>query len=364
MPIYKDKSRGTYYVKRRVNGKSTTKRGFRTKHEAYVYEMKLELLEDETISIKLYDLFDLYLDYQHKNTEYGTFQKRKHFINDILKNAISNKQINKISEIDCLHLREQIDNLDYSTNYKNAILDCFKMVLKHGVKYYKLRHDYGILLDPYKKTRDEKIRSRQNEQNIWSVEEFEQFIKCVDNQTYKVFFTLLYFTGMRKGEAQALTWNDIKDHKISIDKSLTKKTENGLYEIKEPKTASSIRQISINESLYNFLMKYKEREKLLAGFNEDWFVFGRMKPLPQTTIDRVKNEAVKKAGVKNIRLHDFRHSHASNLIALGVNPVAVSRRLGHSKIDMTLSTYTHNTEKSELDLTDKLEMCSQNVLTA
>lgn len=363
MSVYKDKTRGTYYVKHRVNGKSTTKRGFKTKHEASLYELKLECLEEEFISIKLYDLFDLFLEYQRKNTEYGTYQKSFHLVNDYIKKGIKNKQINKVTELDCQNLKDYISGLNLSTSYKNDILAKTKQAFAYGVRFYRMKKDFYNVLTPFKKTRAEKVIAREREQNIWTIEEFQKFIDQVENETYKAFFTLLYFTGLRKGEAQALTWRDLKPYKLNIDKSLTKKTDSGLYEIKEPKTNSSVRQISLNKSLYEYLLAYKENEKQLKGFSEDWFMFGRMKPLPQTTIDRVKNTAVKNADVKNIRIHDFRHSHASNLINSGVNIVAVSKRLGHSSINITLGIYTHLMQNADDELINNLEKCSQTVLT-
>ena len=77
--------------------------------------------------------------------------------------------------------------------------------------------------------------------------------------------------------------------------------------------------------------------------------------MPRTNIERVKAKAIKESGVKRINIHDLRHSHASNLIASGVNIVAVSKRLGHSDINMTLKTYTHLMNKSEDELLKNLE---------
>ena len=90
--------------------------------------------------------------------------------------------------------------------------------------------------------------------------------------------------------------------------------------------------------------------------------FGRLKPLPQTSIDRVKDNAIKEAKVPRIRIHDFRHSHASNLIANGVNIVAVSKRLGHSDINMTLKIYTHLIQKSDDELVNFINDSSQILL--
>ena len=83
----------------------------------------------------------------------------------------------------------------------------------------------------------------------------------------------------------------------------------------------------------------------------------------RTSIERIKNNAVKKAGVKKIRIHDFRHSHASNLIGEGMDIVAVSKRLGHSNVEMTLSVYTHLLNKNNDRMINYLENSSHDLLT-
>lgn len=77
------------------------------------------------------------------------------------------------------------------------------------------------------------------------------------------------------------------------------------------------------------------------GFSEDWFVFGYVNPIHPDVLRRRKKENAEKAGVKEIRIHDFRHSCASLLINNGANIVMVAKYLGHTKIDETLNTYSH-----------------------
>lgn len=98
-------------------------------------------------------------------------------------------------------------------------------------------------------------------------------------------------------------------------------------------------------------------------FSLSWFIFGGKKPLSRTTIERIKNKAIKDAGVKKIRIHDFRHSHASNLIGEGMDIVAVSKRLGHSSVEITLNCYTHLLKKNDDNLIEYLEQSSHNLLT-
>ncbi len=363
MPIYKDKKTNTFYVKFRVNGISNTKRGFKTKHDAKLYEMKLTLEGNVSGNIYFYDLADEYIRYQEENAIYGTYRKYKRFVCEHIKPNSTNKYISSYSDRDCLAFREYLGKTNYSTEYKNAILGTYKQIFKYGQKYFGLKDNPCSNIDRFKKTTEEKIKSKNKELNIWTDEEFSKFIKCVDNEMYKLLFITLYFTGMRKGECLALTWEDYREEKLCISKSLTRKTNKGFYEIKEPKNISSVRDISLNKSLIKLLNDYKEKEMQISGFQDNWFIFGRKNPVAENTLTRNKDKAINKAGVKRITIHDFRHSHASNLIANGINIVAVSKRLGHSSIEMTLKKYTHLLEKNNTELTDNLEKCSQNVLS-
>lgn len=362
MSIYRDKNTNTFYVKYRVKGKSTTKRGFKTKHDAKMYELKLAMENNAGGYIAFYDLADEYIKYQKDNAIYGTYRKYKRFVDEYIKPNSQNKYINTYTDRDCLLFREYLSKTKYSTEYKNAILGTYKQVFKYAQKYYGLKDNPCTNIERFKKTTEEKIRSKDKEINIWTDDEFSKFIKCVDGEMNRLLFIILYFTGMRKGECLALCWNDYKGGKLYVSKSLTRKTDKGYYEIKEPKNISSVRDIDLNQSVKNLLDDFKAKEEQIKGFSEDWFIFGRKTPVAENTLTRIKDRAIKKAGVKRITIHDLRHSHASNLIANGINIVAVSKRLGHSSIEMTLKKYTHLVDKNNIELTNNLEKSSQNVL--
>ncbi len=80
---------------------------------------------------------------------------------------------------------------------------------------------------------------------------------------------------------------------------------------------------------------------MLFGFNDSYFVIGDIAPQISSTITARKNRNCEIAGVKQIRIHDFRHSCAFLLIYKGANIITVSKFLGHTKIDETLNTYSH-----------------------
>lgn len=99
---------------------------------------------------------------------------------------------------------------------------------------------------------------------------------------------------------------------------------------------------------------------------EGEFLFGRSEPLSSSTVKRQMQDTIKKSGVKRIRVHDLRHSHVSLLLNNGANIVAVSRKLGHSDVQVTLRTYAHllpETEDKLVNILDELYdfcMTSQN----
>lgn len=95
------------------------------------------------------------------------------------------------------------------------------------------------------------------------------------------------------------------------------------------------------EVLTNDLKTYKNELKKEKGFNNNYFVAGYALPIASSSLTDHKNYLCDKADVKQIRLHDFRHSCASLLINNGVNVTLVAKFLGHTKIEETLNTYSH-----------------------
>ena len=154
----------------------------------------------------------------------------------------------------------------------------------------------------------------------------------------------MYFCGLRRGELRGLTWKyvDFDRKEISIVKNVVNvRGDDGFWQVTTPKTKSSVRQIPIPNVLLNDLKLLKEKCEQYYGFNEDYFVFGDVAPIHPHTMKLRKKRNADLAGLKEIRLHDFRHSCASLLINNGANIVMVAKYLGHTKNDETLNTYSH-----------------------
>ena len=185
--------------------------------------------------------------------------------------------------------------------------------------------------------------------------EFKKFINEVDRIDHKSFFSFLYFTGCRRGEALALNWEDFDfaNAKVRINKSITRKIEGKSWLVTTPKNASSIRTISLPANLLSLLEEYRKWQK--QKYPDAIFVFGSYAPFAGTNIDRSFSEFCKKANVERIRIHDLRHSHASFLISKGISVVAIAKRLGHKNIEQTLNTYSHMMPDEDKKLIEYLE---------
>ncbi len=180
-------------------------------------------------------------------------------------------------------------------------------------------------------------------------------IKEVKEPVYKTYFKFIFFTGVRLGESIALTFNDYDKGYIQINKTKTRGRTHS------PKTKSSNRTFKIDLKLRFELLKLKyyyiknfenakgfiEFIKKFKTFDKNKFLFGYNKSLSESNITRYKNHYCKVANVKQIRIHDFRHSHITMCMNSNVSIKATCTRVGHKNPSTTLDIYTHLQKKDE-----------------
>ena len=229
-------------------------------------------------------------------------------------------------------------NLKCST--RNDVQKLLKAVLNWGMR----RYDVNLM--PFYN----KIESFNDpneiieEKDVYTYEEFQKFISASPDLNTRVMFEILYYCGLRRGEARGLQWTDIKwrDHLVSITKQANSvKDHQHEYEITPPKTKKSIRTLPLTDILYNDLIKLYNEKKRYYGFNDKWFVFGDYEPLTFYKMQALSWEVSKLAEIRHLPLHGFRHSCASLLINTGQPPTTVSNYLGHASVKETLDTYSH-----------------------
>ncbi len=191
-------------------------------------------------------------------------------------------------------------------------------------------------------------KSKADEMNYWTKDEFDQFLdEVMDKRQSYLAFMILYWTGIRIGELLALQIKDVDfvAKTLSITKSYQRLE--GRDVITPPKTEKGKRVISLPDFLLTDIEDYVKH--LYKPMPED-----RLLHITKSFIEHEMERGIKESGVKKIRLHDIRHSHASLLVAMGFTPLEIADRLGHEKIETTLNTYSHLYPNKRTELADKL----------
>ncbi len=338
--------------------------GFEKRKDAVDAEAKAILANKNPITndITFGELYTEYIEYSSGRLKETTVQTTRYKIERHVLPHFKDRKINKITVRDVKKWQDVMNEQKYSTRYKRGIFNCLTKVLNYGVKFYDIPANVAI-----KNGNFENKGELKKEMKIWTLTEFEQFIAVIPDDDvsliYKTFYIVMYWTGTRRGELQALTWNDVFNDfgSIKINKTCSCKIKGKPYVITPPKTKTAIRSISLPDPAKNALAHLYNQEMQRAGFTKDMFVFGLNTPLSDTTIEARKNRYCDEAKVKRIRIHDFRHSHASILISRGNTIVQVAHRLGHSDISMTLNTYSHLMPNSDDILVKNLNDLATNL---
>ena len=233
-----------------------------------------------------------------------------------------------------------------SITTKQNAYKAFVAMLNYAVKMeYLVRNPLSALgnfkaPDTIEKPAD-KLHYYTSEQFRAYISEAKKNARTVTDWAYYVFFCIAFYTGARKGEINALKWSDIDGNIMHIRRSISQKLKGGDVE-GPPKNKSSYRDLQIPTPLMKILTEHKLRQQENSRlFSEDYRVCGGEAPLRDTSIENHNKEFAKAAGLPHIRIHDFRHTHASLLVNEGINIQEIARRLGHSDVQMTWNTYSH-----------------------
>lgn len=235
-------------------------------------------------------------------------------------------------------------------NFSEAFYSQISSICNNFFGYLSKKYDCADITKNYRTIKVNTVYKSHQKKGIWTINEFNKFIKQVDNNIYHALFNFLFFTGVRKSEALALTVSDVKNGYVIINKSITR-SYNGSRLILKPKSKNSIRRIKIDyltAKELNQLINYYSTH--YNNFNNNFYLFGGKKSISYTTLERKKNEWCTKANVKTIRIHDFRHSHATMLYNKNIKIKLIQERLGHASISTTLNTYVHTSESEEKKL--------------
>ena len=204
----------------------------------------------------------------------------------------------------------------------------------------------------------------RKEVNYFQPEEVAAICEALESEPIKwrTMIHLFMITGARRGEILGLKWDkvDLDNKRIGICRTIMYTPDRGIYE-DTPKTASSIRSISLPTETVTLLRQYKvwqNEQRLRMGeyWQDQGFVFCQDdgSPMHPDSVPNWLGKFSKRHGLPHINAHAFRHTMASMLYFNGMDSVSISHRLGHAQVSTTANIYAHVIEEADRQSADIL----------
>lgn len=355
------------------------KKGLKTANEGYTFlEVTKSFLEDK--------------DYGKKVGT--TLSGYKMYLNNYILPEFADKKIRNITEDDLNRLYKKMAH----TPSKSGKGYLTGTTIKHthtliGTIFNYAKFKKWTIYNPTEFANTPKADSK--ERDYYDHEEIVYALSCLDKMTehkngmsdrilhsqnlrFKTAITILFNTGLRRGELFGLKWGDIKYKRgiFQIRRSITtvdaeefapedivEDLHNGIV-CKNLKTESSRRDIYVPKVCFDLLGEYKGDQRKCGFPTQDKdYVFQNVRtPGIWNPNNLTKEWTAFKAtfDLKDITIHDIRHSHATDLLSMGVPIQDVSRRLGHSDVGTTLRIYTHSNIGQDKLIAERLESKYEN----
>jgi len=324
------------------------KRGFATKKEALKWEMDLLNQSTGSLGMTFHDFVEIYLADMKNRLKPSTIQSKRFLIDLKIMPFFGHMALNDIKPTDVRKWQNQLmayqddEGKSYAPTYLREIQNQLTAIFNYATKYYGLKenpcHKAGSM-----------GKKKADEMQFWTKEEFDRFIEAISDKpaSYAIYMTL-YYTGMREGELLALTPADIDLEHATIHITKTYQRLKGEDVITTPKTSKSKRVVTLPNVLVDCLKAYMEQ---CYGMQPN----DRLFPYTKYFLTHEMERGCKKSGVKKIRVHDTRHSHASLLVEMGFSPLLIAERLGHERVQTTLETYSHLYPNKQAEVARQLD---------
>ena len=349
MPAYKDEKTGKWFAKFYYTNwqgikKQKWKRGFATKKEALGFERDFLEKQSANPDMTFQNLYEIYMEDMAARLKQSTLLTKKAVLQTHILPFFGNKPINEIKASDVR--RWQAKLMSSPNNYSQTYLKKINTELNSIINYAKRFYDLNT--NPCGKA-GTIGKAKAEEMDYWTYDEYIAFREGVkDKPLSYICFEVLYWTGMREGELLALSPTDIDFDNKLISINRTYQRIGGKDVFTSPKTRKSKRKIPIPDFLCQELSDYIQSRYMLDADE-------RLFPITKSYLSHEMIRGCKNTGVKKIRIHDIRHSHASLLINQGCDALMLADRLGHEKVSTTLNTYSHLFPHKQQELVHSLE---------
>ena len=349
MPAYKDEKTGKWFAKFYYTNwqgikKQKWKRGFATKKEALGFERDFLEKQSANPDMTFQNLYEIYMEDMAARLKQSTLLTKKAVLQTHILPFFGSKPINEIKASDVR--RWQAKLMSSPNNYSQTYLKKINTELNSIINYAKRFYDLNT--NPCGKA-GTIGKAKTEEMHYWTYDEYIAFREGVKDKSLSyICFEVLYWTGMREGELLALSPADIDLDNKTISINRTYQRIEGKDVFTSPKTRKSKRKIPIPDFLCQELSDYIQSRYMLDADE-------RLFPVTKSYLSHEMIRGCKNTGVKKIRIHDIRHSHASLLINQGCDALMLADRLGHEKVSTTLNTYSHLFPHKQQELVHSLE---------
>lgn len=352
MPIYKEKGTKDGLQKYRVQVSYKAPDGSYKKHvrsvcgrqQAIAVEMQLKQHEEVASSRTFGALYREYLTTKRQELRETSVEKIESAYKNHIQSYFEGLRLSKINVAKIQKWKEQLHAKGNSTTTNKNTFGYLKAIFGYAEKHGYIKDNPMKRVDNFRDAYSVPDRAKIR---YYTVAQFQAFIagaledaQATGNYNYYVFFHLAFFTGMRKGEINALKWSDLEGDQIHVRRSISQKLKGEDRET-PPKNKSSYRTIQAPTRLLEILEGQRHRQQEKSGYSDENRICGGDACLRDTSIDVHNRRYADRAGLPHIKIHDYRHSHATLLANAGINIQEIARRLGHSDITQTLNTYSH-----------------------
>jgi integrase len=281
-------------------------------------------------------------DYVTAKTRVRTMERYKGAINKHILPRLGHVELARLTPRDIQALQAELLSVGLSTSSVDLVHNILSGALKYAVRMEVLWRNPCQAVSP-----PQIIRKEVSPPDIPGVQHILEMAKADEHALFPCLHLLAY-TGIRRGEALGLRWEDVDLELGVISVAQTLGRANGGLIFQPPKTNAGRRSIDLDAGTVSVLRAHQGQQLLrmmsLDRANADHnLVFSNPlgEPLNPMALTRAFQRLAKRAGITDAKLHDLRHFHASVMLQQNQSPALVSKRLGHASVSTTMDIYSH-----------------------
>ena len=309
--------------------------------------LRIQYADGNRADMLLRDFFEEYVQLRQSNLRETSLAKLNSLVQEHVLPTLGDYSLGDLSSRVLANWQASLCAKGYKHNYLLRIYSALNGMLNYAAKMKYIPENPTKNLE---KIREVDFSAPDEKIHYYTAEEFLRFQQTANlaihnyyERSVYMFLVIAYYTGMRKGEIHALRWSDLCDGTIRVRRSISQKVKGKSAVETAPKNKASVRTLQIPIPLQTLLDQYiiLQKSEFLENWSPDFKVIYGPRCISDTGLSNFNKAWAKAASLEPIRIHDYRHSHASLLANEGINIQEIARRLGHADVKITWQTYAH-----------------------